>query len=60
MESWSSVFAFAVWARKQIVRLGELIQPIFAMPTGEGTPRRSTRRLIGALPEFRYGCVIDS
>jgi hypothetical protein len=46
--------------RKQIVRLGELIQPIFAMPTGEGTPRRSTRRLIGALPEFRYGCVIDS
>jgi len=37
MESWSSVFAFAVWARKQIVRWGEPIQPIFPMPTSEGS-----------------------
>jgi hypothetical protein len=34
----ASVVAFAVWARKQIVRWGELIRPLFPTPAGEGTP----------------------
>jgi hypothetical protein len=39
--------------------LAGLIQPIFPMPRARAA-RRSTRRLVGALPVFRYGCVIDS
>jgi len=33
----ASVVAFAAWARKQIVRWGELIRPLFPTPPGEGT-----------------------
>jgi hypothetical protein len=34
----ASVVAFAAWARKQIVRWGELIRPLFPTPPGEGMP----------------------
>jgi putative Mn2+ efflux pump MntP len=34
----ASVVAFAAWARKQIVRWGELIRPLFPTPPGQGTP----------------------
>ena len=33
----ASVVAFAAWARKQIVRWGELIRPLFPTPPGQGT-----------------------
>jgi len=33
----ASVVAFAVWARRQIVRWGELIRPLFPTPASEGT-----------------------
>ena len=33
----ASVVAFAVWARRQIVRWRELIRPLFPTPRGQGT-----------------------
>jgi hypothetical protein len=34
----ASVVVFAAWARKQTVRWGELIRPLFPTPAGEGRP----------------------